>query len=250
MLDGYDDELRLHDEVFRRACAVGAGDRVLDIGCGSGRTTCDAARRAGEGSALGVDISAAAVERARELGRGLNNVAFECADAQVHPFPSARFDLAISRFGVMFFRDPEAAFVNIAAALKPNGRLVMMTWQAAADNEWNVAIRHALTGAGAPAVTEGSAAFSLADPADVTGHLEAAGFADIAFADVREPVYYGPDVDAALGWVRGFASTRAMAERLDPAAATSALRETLAAHLSDDGVWFGSRAWLITARRR
>jgi hypothetical protein len=83
--------------------------------------------------------------------------------------------------------------------------------------------------------------------------LEAAGFADLAFTDVHEPVYYGPDVAAALNWVRSFACTSEVLKRLDPAAAARAagrLRQALAAHMSDDGVWFDSRAWIVTARRR
>jgi hypothetical protein len=95
--------------------------------------------------------------------------------------------------------------------------------------------------------------FSLADPPTVQEILEAAGFADVAFTDIREPVYYGPDVPAALDWVRGFACTSEILKRLDPTAAARAvgrLRETLAAQLSDDGVWFNSRAWIVTACRR
>jgi hypothetical protein len=94
--------------------------------------------------------------------------------------------------------------------------------------------------------------FSLADPPAVTQILQTAGFAGVAFTDVREPVYYGPDVAAALDWVRGFACTSEVLTRLDPAATARAagrLHEALAAHLSDDGVWFNSRAWLITACR-
>ena len=93
----------------------------------------------------------------------------------------------------------------------------------------------------------------LADPTTVKQILGAAGFADVVFTDVHEPVYYGPDVAAALDWVRGFTCTSIVLQQLDPAAAARAvgrLRETLAAHLSDDGVWFDSRAWIITARRR
>ncbi len=83
--------------------------------------------------------------------------------------------------------------------------------------------------------------------------LADAGFADVSFTDVREPVYYGPDVAAALDWVRGFACTSEVLKRLDPAAAARAvgrLREALAADISDEGVWFDSRAWIVTARRR
>lgn len=263
---GYDDELRLHNGILLRACDVQPRDRVLDIGCGSGQTTCETARLARAGTALGVDISAAAVERARGLAaaQGLGNVTFECADAQVRPFGPASFDLAVSRFGVMFFGDPAAAFANIARALRPGGRLVAMAWQAAERNEWEVTIRRSLSGPGQPsasesgepsvpaAVTAGHEAFSLADPPAVADLLAAAGFTGVTFTDVREPVYYGPDVAAALDWACGFASSRHMLEQLGPAAADHAvgrLRAALAAHADDSGVWLDSRSWLITARR-
>jgi SAM-dependent methyltransferase len=253
---GYDTELRLHHAVLRRMWGVQPRDHVLDIGCGTGQTTRAAARMAQAGSALGVDISAAAIERARDLARaeGLGNVRFECADAQVHCFPPGRFDLAVSRFGTMFFDHPGVAFANIGRALRPAGRLAMMVWQAPERNEWDVEIRRSLGGPAGPVAVapEGPDPFSLADPSTVAGILEAAGFVGVSFTDVHEPVYYGPDVAAALGWVRGFASTKHVLERLDSAAATHALgrlREALVAHLSDDGVWFDSRAWIVTAVR-
>lgn len=249
----YDAELRLHDEVLRRACGVQAHEQVLDVGCGLGQTTCEASRLARAGSALGVDISEPAIERARELARaqGVPNVTFERADAQVHRFPPERFDLAMSRFGTMFFQDPVAGFANVGRALRPAGRLVMMVWQADERNEWDVAIRYSLAGTEGSAAA-GSDAFSLADTPAVTGILEAAGFADVAFTAVHELVYYGADVSAALDWVRGFACTREILSRLDPAAVEDALgrlREMLAGHLSGDGVWFDSRAWIVSARR-
>jgi SAM-dependent methyltransferase len=253
---GYDAELRRHNQVLRRACGIQLRDHVLDIGCGTGQTTRQAARTARVGSALGVDVSAPAIERACVLARaeGLRNVTFECADAQVHRFPQERFDLAISRFGTMFFDDPATAFVNVRRALGPGGRLVMMVWQGYERNEWDVVIRQSLGAAEGPmALPSGGAdPFSLADPPAVTEILEAAGFGDVAFTDVREPVYYGPDVAAALDWVSGFTCTSEMLKRLDPDAAERAvgrLRDALAAHTSDDGVWFNSRAWIVTARR-
>ncbi|MGI5171033.1 class I SAM-dependent methyltransferase [Spirillospora sp. CA-253888] len=193
---GYDAELQRHDRILRRACGVRLHDHVLDIGCGTGQTTRQAARTAQAGSALGIDISASAIERARELARAerLGNVSFEQADAQAHRFPSERFDLAISRFGTMFFEDPGAAFDNIGRALRPTGRLVMMVWQAPEHNEWDVVIRRALAGPEGPVTSAsgGPDPFSLADPAAVKKILGAAGFVDLAFTDVHEPVYYGP----------------------------------------------------------
>jgi len=254
-LSGYDAELRRHNEAFRRVAAVQVRDHVLDIGCGTGQTTRQAARTARQGSALGVDISAPVIERARELARaeGIRNVTFEHANAQVHRFPQERFDLAISRFGTMFFDDLGHAFANIRRALRPAGRLVMMVWQAHEHNEWDIAIRQSLEAAqGQVAIPyEGPDPFSLADPSAAKEILQAAGFAGVAFTEVHEPVYYGPDVAAALDWVGGFMCTNEVLKKLDPAAAARAverLRETLAAHLTDDGVWFNSRAWIVTAR--
>jgi SAM-dependent methyltransferase len=253
---GYDAELRRHNEALRAACGIRSRDRVLDIGCGSGQTTRQAARAAKAGSALGVDVSAPAIERARDLAQaeGLRNVTFERADAQVHRFPAGRFDVAISRFGTMFFADPAAAFANIGQALRPGGRLVMMVWQAADRNEWDVTIRQSLQAPEAPVPrpSGGPDPFSLADPEAVTDLLQAAGFADVTFTDVREPVYYGPDVPAALNWVRGFTSTSEALKRLNPTAAARALdrlRDALAAHTTTNGICFDSRAWIVTANR-
>jgi SAM-dependent methyltransferase len=201
------------------------------------------------GSALGVDISAPAIERARELARAqeVRNASFECADAQVFRFPRGRFDLVISRFGTMFFGDPAAAFANVGQALRPGGRLVMMVWQDRERNEWEVAIGQALG-----FTSEAQGPFSLGDPPTVTGILEAAGFADVAFTDVRKPMFFGPDVAAAVDWIRGFASTSEALARLDPGAAAEALgrlREMVAGHMTGDGVWFDSCAWIVSARR-
>ncbi|HEX5298434.1 MAG TPA: methyltransferase domain-containing protein [Streptosporangiaceae bacterium] len=245
--------MRRHNEVLRRAYGVQPREHVLDIGCGSGQTTREVARMASAGSALGVDISGPAIERARELAgaQGVRNVSFEQADAQVHRFPRERFDLAVSRFGTMFFADPVAAFTNIGRALRPGGRLVMMVWRASDLNEWHVAIRRCLSGPGSVA-SAGPDPFSLADPSAVSGILSAAGFADVSFADVREPMYFGPDVATALDWIRGFACTREALDRLDPDGADRALgrlRVMLAEHNGDRGVRFGSRAWIVTAHR-
>jgi SAM-dependent methyltransferase len=249
---GYDAELRRHNAVLRRAAGVRAGDRVLDVGCGAGQTTREAARAAGDGVALGVDVSAAAIARARALAEaeGVGNAVFEVADAGTHGFAPASFDLAISRFGTMFFGDPGRAFANVGRALRPGGRLVMLVWQAAERNEWDVVISGSLAGPGQAPV--GLDPFSLADPPTVTAILGAAGFAEVGFADVHEPVHYGADVDAALDWIRGFTCTRQALQRLDPAGASAALerlRAELAARLTGDGIWFDARAWLVTARR-
>ena len=151
-------------------------DHVLDIGCGAGQTTRDAARLAVAGSVVGVDISAPMIDRARRLteAAGLHNVEFEQADAESHHFSAERFDVAISRFGTMFFTDPVAGFTNIARALRPDGRLVMMVWQDHHRNEWSVSIQRALAGGADVSIPSPGAPdpFSLADPTTTERVLE------------------------------------------------------------------------------
>lgn len=249
----YDAELQLYNEHFRAAARVGSHDRVLDIGCGTGQTTREAARAAINGSAVGVDLSAPMLERARQLSRHqrLANVTYELADAQVHPFPAEHFDLCISRFGTMFFADPVAAFTNIGRALRPAARLVLLIWQDRDHNEWAIALRQTIT-APIAAPISGPDAFSLADPTVTEGILAAAGFAEVSFTDVHEPVYYGPDTATALDNVLRLLKFQDVLDTLDAATAEQArvrLRDTLDAHNTDGGVYFDSRAWIVTARR-
>ncbi|MQA10247.1 MAG: methyltransferase domain-containing protein [Pseudonocardiaceae bacterium] len=251
----YDAELRLHNEHFRVATGVRPRDRVLDIGCGAGLSTREAARAAVAGHALGVDLSARLLDRARRLSddEAVRNVSYLQADAQAHHFRPAHFDLCISRFGTMFFADPVAAFTNVAHALRPAARLVLMVWQSAERNEWSAEIDRALAGTTAPAPPRiGQDPFSLADPAVTEGILASAGFVDVGFTDVHEPIYYGLDNDSAYHNVLRLQGPNDQLAKLDAAAAEHArerLRATLAAHDTGSGVYFDSRAWIITARR-
>ena len=253
-LDFYDIELRAHHEHLRAAYGIRSGDEVVDIGCGAGLTTREAARAAAPGCVVGVDVSERMLERARELtaAERLGNVRYELGDAQVHRFDPARFDVAISRFGTMFFSDPVAAFANIAAALRAEARLVLLVWQRFEDNEWARAIAAALGDAAQPP-PPGADPFSLGDAAATARLLEGAGFDGIRFESVHEPVLYGHELDDALTFVRGFQSTSSALASLDDGEAARTverLRETLAAHYSAErGVVLDSRSWLITAQR-
>lgn len=254
LVDHYDSELRAYNERLRAVMVVGQADHVLDIGCGTGQTTRDAARAATLGSALGVDISEEMLERARfrSVEEGVSNVAFERGDAQIHPFPPAHFDLIISRFGTMFFADPVVAFTNVARAARSGARLVMLVWQGEDRNEWATAIRQVLTGGAGAAAASGLDPFSMADPDVVRSVLGTAGFVDVGIADVHEPVYYGADAAAAFDLVRDMRQPRDLLARMDAASAQRVLvrlREMLAAHETGKGVLFDSRAWLVTARR-
>ncbi|MGE5287377.1 MAG: class I SAM-dependent methyltransferase [Micromonosporaceae bacterium] len=249
----YDAELCHYHEHLRTAIDVRSTDHVLDIGCGTGQATRDAARAAASGSALGIDISARMLTRARELSRqeGLRNISFVQADAQIHRFQPERFDLAISRFGTMFFADPVAAFTNIRGTLRPGARLVQLVWQCSNRQEWSAVIREVFAGE-QPTPAPTADPFSLADPATAGAILTASGFTDAAVTGLHEPVYYGPDTATALDAVLTLQMTKDLLAPLDAARtqhALNQLRAALAAHQSRNGVLFDSHAWLITARR-
>lgn len=256
MLFDYDAELARYHERLRQALDIRPGDRVLDIGCGTGQATRDAARAASPGAVLGIDVSGPMLARARQQAatEGLRNAGFVQADAQTHAFLPEDFGLAMSRFGTMFFSDPVLAFGNIGRALRPGARFVQLVWQAADRQDWHVAIRAALS-PGHPPSTSAPAAddpFTLADPHVVTDLLTSAGFTAVDVVDVREPVYYGPDTERALAAVLQLRMAKDWLADLDAPSAERALdrlRATLDAHDTGDGVWFDSRAWLVTARR-
>jgi SAM-dependent methyltransferase len=253
-LDFYDVELRAHHEHLRAAYGIGRGDEVLDIGCGTGLTTREAGRATAPGRVLGVDVSERMLERARELTarERLESVNYELGDAQMCRFDPERFDVAISRFGTMFFSDPAAAFANIASALRPQGRLVWLVWQRREMNEWALAIDGAL-GSAAKLPPPTADPFSLGDAEATREMLELAGFDAVRLEGVHEPVLYGHDIDTALGFVCGFQDVSAALGAMSHEAAAQAmdqLRETIEAHYAgDQGVAFDSRSWLITAVR-
>lgn len=251
----YDLELAAFDQPLLRAAAVRPGETVLDIGCGSGRSTREVARAARPGRVIGVDISAPEIERARRRAAAerVDNVAYCRCDAQTHPFAEGVFDVAVSRFGVMFFDDPLAAFTNVARGLRPDGRLAILVWQARHLNPWVSAVDDALGRRPHHAVPAAIDAFSLHDPDATTLLLRRAGFVDVHLDDLDEPVCYGHDVATALEWVTGWQTVRddlAAMTKAGAADAVERLRATLEAHRTDrDGVVLGSRAWMITAVR-
>jgi SAM-dependent methyltransferase len=253
----FDRSIARYQARFFAAAAITAGDRVLDVGCGNGQTSREAARLAAPGgSALGVDLSSRMIERARRRATeaGVTNCRFEQADAQVHPFEAAGFDVAISRTGAMFFGDPVAAFANIARALRAGGRLALLVWQSLPDNEWVSEFARALA-VGRPVPQpppDAPSPFSLADPDRVNGILSTAGFVDVTLEGASEPMYFGDDVDDAYRFVRGIGFTEGMLRDLDDEAraqALDALRATIAAHATDDGVLYGSATWIVRAQR-
>jgi SAM-dependent methyltransferase len=251
----FERSLANYDAALFAAAAIRPAQHVLDVGCGTGATTREAARRATGGTATGIDLSTSmiAVARAAAERAGVGNACFLQGDAQVYPFPSEAFDVVVSRTGVTFFGDPHAAFANLAGATRPGGRLALLVWQAFAHNPWMVAITTALSaGRNLPPPPEGAPGpFALADPNRLRRLLTGAGFSRVELVDVRAPVNFGPDPDTAHALLAGLLHW--MVADLDAptrAGALAALRTTLAAHQTRRGVELDSAAWLVTAIRR
>jgi SAM-dependent methyltransferase len=249
----FDRSIAVYHERLMATAAVGERDRVLDVGCGTGQTTRDAARAASAGTALGVDLSSRMLDfaRRRASDEGVTNAMFVQADAQIHPFDPAGHDVAISRSAAMFFGDHVAAFTNIGRALRPSGRLAIMTWQPLAHQEWMRRFSAALSaGRDLPTPPPNAGPFALSEPDRIHARLTSAGFADIEIEGTRSSMWFGNDADEAhrvilglLGW---------MLEGLDEhgaARASDALRDTMAAHETPDGVQFESAAWITHASR-
>lgn len=236
---------------------VGRSHRVLDVGCGTGGSTRELAALATDGRVLGVDLSAPMLDvaRARAVEDGLGEVEYLQADAQIHRFEPASFDLVVSSFGAMFFSDPVAAFANLGAALDDGGLLSLLAWRELERNGWIAEIRGALAmGRELPAPPpDAPGPFSLADADRVGAILGQAGFDDVEFVEIAEPMVFGPDVDDALGFIESMGIVEWLTHDLSPADRTEALRRlrrTVGEHDGPDGVAFGSSAWSISARPR
>jgi SAM-dependent methyltransferase len=244
--------------VMHRA-EVKPGEQVLDVGCGCGQTALELAERVGpQGSVLGVDISQPMLARARERQRvgKIENLEFLWADAQTHPFERERFDLVYSRFGVMFFDDPPAAFGNLRSALRSNGRLCFTCWQALERNDWiRVPLRAAAQHLELPTPSSPGAPgpFALADPSRVRRILEAGGFTDVRCEAHTTELSLGgaTNVHEAVEFLLEIGPIAALLRDADAplrARVAQAIREALTPHVRQDGVSLQGEAWIVWAR--
>jgi SAM-dependent methyltransferase len=228
------------------------GESVLDIGCGGGTTALALTRAvAPDGKVVGIDLSAAVLAFAQRAADGCERVRFVQADAQVFPFEPASFDAAFSRFGVMFFADPTAAFINIRRSLRPSGRLAFVCWRALEENPLDLLPLRAASAhlPPQPPPDPDAGPFSFADPDRVRGILKSAGFAEIEITAHDDQVGSG-DLDAMLAVVsRVGALGKILRENPElRAAALPAVRSALAAHDGPDGVRLKAATWVVTAR--
>jgi SAM-dependent methyltransferase len=226
------------------------------MGCGNGALSLAISSVvASGGSVLGLDISgpmlAAAAGRAERSGR--DNVTFERGDAQVHPLPDAAFDAVVSRFEVMFFDDPAAAFVNLARTLRRGGRIVFTCWQEPTRNEWLMVPAGAVLafvpmpdlGPGQPGP------FSLADPDRIQATLTPR-FVSIGIEEVIAPMRLGDSIDDVVAFLRRTDMAQTLMKDVDDDTASiawAAVSEALRSYASPDGVTLNGAAWLVEARR-
>ena len=247
-------------EAAMAALALRAGERVIDVGCGCGDTSLTLGRRVtSSGSVLGVDISEPMLERARERARydGLAHVQFLAADAQTHRFDAGAADASFSRFGVMFFADPTAAFANLGQALAARGRVAFACWQPVTENPWMLVPIMAAAQVVAlppPPAPDAPGPFAFGDRARVSRILEGAGFHDVAVEPFtpKLTVGGGGDVDEAVQFVLQLGPTAAVLRDASPDQVTRvgvAVREALQPFVTPDGVVMPSASWIVTARR-
>ena len=239
--------------------AIVAGEALLDIGCGCGATTIELGRRtSATGSVLGVDISAPMLEvaRRRAADAGQGNVQFELADAQTHPLSAASRDVVFSRFGVMFFADPVAAFANVRRALRPGGRLAFVCWQALPLNPWMAiplgAVAQHLPLPPPPA-PDAPGPFAFADGDRVGRILRDAGYADVELEPVADHLTVGgtASLDEAARFLITLGPAAALLAGADDAVrarVADAVRAAIAPHHGPHGVRMPAAAWIVRAR--
>jgi SAM-dependent methyltransferase len=247
----YDASVARYEPALLAAVDVQPGERILDVGCGSGQLAIDLVRSAPSSTAVGVDLSSAQLELARTRAVDLT-VEFFQADAQVHDFGEATYDVVASRTGTMFFSDPAMAFANLARSTDSGGRLAMLVWRGIEANEW---LREFFGAIGRvrpmqPPPTDAPGPFALSDPERVRGLLSDAGWTDPAFKALDEPLWFGPDAARATAFIVGqmawlFATLGEDGRRQ----AEANLHDVMAGHINADGVLLGSGAWVVTARR-
>jgi SAM-dependent methyltransferase len=252
----YDAMLAPCESRLMSVAACSEGEKVLDIGCGNGATTLDVALRvAPSGHVTGIDVSEPMLDVARRRAEAASAPAtFIHADAQTADL-GGPYDVAISRFGVMFFDEPVAAFANIARALRPGGRLAFVCWQSLSENEWlsvPTSVLVPIVGSPEPVAAGAPGPGAFADSARTTSILHDAGFVDITMTATSDPLTLGRDShDVANFFATDTLGLRLFAGR-EPAVITeamAALEGALRSYQTPEGVRLSSQYWLVSARR-
>jgi len=242
------------DDVIVREVETARAERVLDVGCGTGATTTAVARQlGGRGTCVGIDISETMVDAARErAGREGVEVEFLCGDGETYPFESAVFDLIVSRFGVMFFRDPVRAFANLLRAASPGAALRCVVWRDADDNPFMVAAERAaepLLPGVSTRVPRAPGQFGFAEDDHVRAILEDSGWGRIDITPIDVPCAF-PESGLELYLTRLGPVGRALQDANEEtrAAVLEAVRPALDPYVRDGEVRFTAACWMMGAR--
>jgi SAM-dependent methyltransferase len=235
-----------------KAANVQSGEHVLDVGCGCGDTSI---RLAAAGArVLGADVSAPMLALAKRRAAEAKNTAFIEADAATHKFDAGAFDLLFSRFGVMFFADPDAAFAHMRKALKATGRAAFVCWRDWRENEWVRVPIMAVRPHVPPQPQlgpEDPGPFAFADPARVRRILANGGFDAITLKPFDTKVDIGNTLDDAVAYLQEFGPVSRALKDASPAQkeqAASALREALVPHAITSPIKLGAAVWIVTAK--
>ncbi|MFC5993236.1 class I SAM-dependent methyltransferase [Pseudonocardia hispaniensis] len=257
--DWHDIAFAPFDQPLLDAAGCRPGERALDVGCGAATITLALADQVGPtGTAIGVDVSESlcTTARTRIAAAGITNAEIALGDAATTDLGPAPFDVVVSRFGVMFFADPVAAFTHLTRVLRPGGRVAFAVFRERDRNPWVDLAVQALQPFLPPSEELGAepAGFSMADPERVGAILGDAGLVSVGFTpvDVLMTIGGGEGVDGAFRAVAGQLLAAGILRRLDPptkAAAHEALRTALAEHLDGPAVRLGGSAWIVTAHR-
>jgi SAM-dependent methyltransferase len=249
--DRFDRSIAVHHRPFMATAAVAAGEAVLDVGCGNGQVTIEAAIQARGAPAVGIDLSTAMLDVARRRadGAGLTSASFVHGDAQVHDFGADTCDVVLGRTSAMFFGDHATAFANLHRALRPGGRIALLTWQPLDGNEWLHTIATSLSPDGPPRLPPpGAGPFALSEPDRIASLLQGAGFRRVEIAPSVGPMVFGDDADDAVDFVVGLQGWMlAGVDEDGRRRAIDALRSACGEHETGDGVAFASSAWITTA---
>jgi SAM-dependent methyltransferase len=252
--DLLDEQLRPLGELAMEALAPQAGERVLDIGCGCGDTSLALAARVGpDGQVVGVDISEPMLARAEDRAKDVSRVRFLHADAQAHAFEGAGFDALFSRFGVMFFADPGAAFSNLISALKPHGRIAFVCWRTPPESPLmtvpSLAVADILPPS-PPADPHAPGPFAFADAERLRSLMQRAGFEAVTITAHDLPVGVSTlEGQVELGLRIGPLGS---AIRQNPALADQVkgrVREAISAFMTPEGPRMTAGVWIVTAVR-
>lgn len=253
-VDEQNRDLEKLGDIALDALAPAAGESALDVGCGAGTTTVALAGSVGDGGrVLGVDVSAPLLAVARRRAALVANVTFVQADAQTTAPLGAPFDAVFSRFGLMFFDQPEAAFANLHQATSPEGRLAFVCWQEAIANPWYLAPMTAVMGVPGielppPPGPEDPGPFAFADPDRVTRILLAGGWRGAELRSYTDEIVDDLDrrVEFTLRQGRAAQALEGVADDIREAA-TARVRDALGAYSTDGRVRLGRAAWIVTA---